>query len=147
MFGKRKPKAPETPQDEKELTANKQRNAQVRRAGLRPIGSPGWVDPRTPKILSEMLGEMGSGRDRWAPGVLFFLREPMLAEPRYLVAAWRRGKGDPCLMKLVETPAAALHEMQQVWREAVLECHVGGDHGDAFPHLRGSWGSPWDVVW
>jgi hypothetical protein len=138
MFGKRKPKAPK-PANKKELTANKQRNAQVRRAGLRPIGSPNWIDPRTPAIAAEMLDEMGWGHARWAPGVLFFLREPLLAEPKYLVAAWRRGKGDPCLMKLVSTPEEALHEMQQVWREAVLECHVGGDDRDAFPSY--SWGS------
>ena len=146
MFGKRKPKTPKQP-SEKELTTNKQRNAQVRRAGLRPIGSLSWIDPRTSVIVAEMLEEMGWGHARWAPGVLFYLREPLLAEPKYLVAAWRRGKGDPCLMKLVETPEEALHEMQQVWREAVLEGHVGGDDDDAIARDRGSWGSPWDVVW
>jgi hypothetical protein len=144
-FGKRKPKSPK-PVNEKHLTAAKQRNAQVRLAGLRPFLSPGWIDPRThPIIIDKMLAEM-RGRYR-LHDVLFFLREPMLAEPKYLVAAWRRGKGDPCLMKLVETPEEALHEMQQVWREAVLECHVGGDDDDAWGRDRGSWGSPWDVVW
>lgn len=108
--------------------AIKARHAVVKAEGLRPIGEPRWVDPETAKACKEMRMEMMEARDPTAQemGLFFFLREPMLKDQAYLVAAWERGREHPILFERHETVAAALQAMQQKWRAKRLEEMTGG---------------------
>jgi hypothetical protein len=59
-------------------------------------------------------------------GLFFYLREPMLKDPTYLVACWERGREKPILFQRHDTIGAALHAMQQKWRDKRLEEMTGG---------------------
>lgn len=109
-------------------TPRKARNAVVRDEGLRMIGEKRWLDPETAKACKEMRAEMMAAREPTAQemGLFFYLREPMLKDPAYLVAAWERGREQPILFERHDTIAAALHAMQQKWRDKRLQEMTGG---------------------
>lgn len=109
-------------------TPRKARNAVVRDECLRPIGERRWLDPETASACKEMIHEMMAARDPSAQkmGIFFYLREPMLKDPTYLVAAWERGREAPILWKRCDTIGQALHAMQQKWRDKRLEAMTGG---------------------
>ena len=108
--------------------AIKARNAVVKAEGLRPIGEQRWIDPETAKACKEMRLEMMEAREPTAQemGLFFYLREPMLKDPVYLVAAWERGREQSILFERHDTIAAALGAMQQKWRAKRLEEMTGG---------------------
>lgn len=109
-------------------TPRKARNADVRDEGLRMIGERKWLDPETAKACKEMRAEMMQAREPTAQemGLFFYLREPMLKDPTYLVACWERGREKPILFQRHDTIGAALHAMQQKWRDKRLEEMTGG---------------------
>jgi hypothetical protein len=109
-------------------TPRKARNAVVRDEGLRMIGEKRWLDPETAKVCKEMRAEMMEAREPTAQemGLFFYMREPMLKDPAYLVAVWGRGRAEPILFERHETIAAALNAMQQKWRAERLQEMTGG---------------------
>ena len=100
------------------LTPRRARNETVRNEGLRQIGEKQWLDPETAKACKEMRMEMMEVREPTAQemGLFFYLREPMLKDPQFLVAAWERGHEHPILFERHDTIAAALSAMQQAFR-------------------------------
>ena len=108
--------------DKTNLTPRKLRNETVRAHGLRQIGEKQWLDPETAKACKEMRMEMMASREPTAQelGLFFYLREPMLKDPRFLVAVWGRGQEKPVLFERHATIAAALGAMQQVFRRALV---------------------------
>jgi hypothetical protein len=110
------------------ITPRRARNAVVRDEGLRQISEKKWLDPETAKACKEMRMEMMVSREPTAQemGIFFHLREPMLKDPAYLVAAWERGREAPILFERHDTIAAALHAMQQKWRDKRLAEITGG---------------------
>ena len=126
------PSAPYTTQqpgdDASAITPRKARNAMVKDEGLRMIVERRWLDPETAKACKEMRAEMMEAREPTAQemGLFFYLREPMLKDPAYLVAVWERGREEPVLFERHETIAAALNAMQQKWRAARLQEMTGG---------------------
>jgi hypothetical protein len=110
------------------VTPRKARNAVVRDEGLRMIGEKKWLDPETAKACKEMRAEMMEAREPTAQemGLFFYLREPMLKDPQYLVAAWERGREAPILFERCDTIGVALHAMQQKWRDQRLKELTGG---------------------
>ena len=109
------------------VTPRRARNAIVRDAGLRMIGEKQWLDPETAKACKEMRMEMMEVREPTAQemGLFFYLREPMLKDPTYLVALWERGREHPILFERHETIAAALSAMQQAFRAERCRVHAG----------------------
>ena len=99
-------------------TPRKARNEVVRNEGLRQIGEKQWLDPEATKACKEMRMEMMEVREPTAQemGLFFYLREPMLKDPQFLVAAWERGREHPILFERHDTIAAALSAMQQAFR-------------------------------
>uniref|UniRef100_E6QPG4 Uncharacterized protein n=1 Tax=mine drainage metagenome TaxID=410659 RepID=E6QPG4_9ZZZZ len=121
--------------DTTSTTPRKLRNATIRDHGLRQIGERQWLDPETAKACKEMRMEMIAARHPPAQelGLFFYLREPMLKDPRFLAAAWKRGRETPILFERYETIAAALSAMQQAFRGG--QCNYGATpwselHGD-----------------
>lgn len=108
--------------------AIKARHAVVKAEGLRPIGESRWIDPETTKACKEMRAEMMEARDPTAQemGLFFFLREPMLKDPMYLVALWERYRDRPILFERHDNIAAALSAMQQTWRKKRMDEITGG---------------------
>jgi len=122
--------------DETNLTPRKLRNETVRAHGLRQIGEKQWLDPETAKACKEMRMEMMASREPTAQalGLFFYLREPMLKDPHFLVAAWKRDKPQPVLHERHATIAAALGAMQQVFRRELVNYNAtpwSELHGDA----------------
>lgn len=111
------PSDPFTPQPPV-TTPLRARNAAVRNHGLRMIGEKQWLDPETAKACKAMRMEMMEVREPTAQemGLFFYLREPMLKDPRFLVAVWERGREHPILFERHDTIAAALNVMQQAFR-------------------------------
>ena len=104
--------------DKTNLTPRKLRNETVRAHGLRQIGEKQWLDPETAKACKEMRMEMMEVHEPTAQemGLFFYLREPMLKDPQFLVAVWERGREHPILFERHDTIAAALNAMQQAFR-------------------------------
>lgn len=100
------------------ITPRKARNVTIRDHGLRAIGEKSWLDPDTAKACKTMRLEMLASREPTAQemGLFFFLREPMLKDPQFLVAVWERGREHPILFERHDTIAAALSAMQQAFR-------------------------------
>ena len=113
---------------QKASAAIKARHALVKAEWLRQIGEKRWVDPETSKACKEMRAEMMEAREPTAQemGIFFYLREPMLKDPAYLVAAFDRYVEAPILFDRCDTIGAALHAMQQKWRGKRLEEMTGG---------------------
>ncbi len=109
------------------MTARRARNAIVRDAGLRMIGEKQWLDPETAKACKEMRLEMLEVREPTAQemGLFFYLREPMLKDPTYLVAVWERERKHPILFKRYATIGAALSGMQQSFRAERSRAYAG----------------------
>lgn len=71
-------------------------------------------------------------------GVSFFLREPMLKNPSYIVASWMQNRGSPTMFRRAGTVGEALHLMQQEWRRALCAEYAtpwSELHGDDERHL------------
>jgi hypothetical protein len=118
------------------ITPRKARNEVVRNEGLRMIGEKRWLDPETAKACKEMRKEMMEVREPTAQemGLFFYLREPMLKEPHFLVAAWKRDQLQPVLFERHATIAVALGAMQQVFRRELVNYNAAPWselHGDA----------------
>ena len=118
------------------LTPRRARNETVRNEGLRQIGERQWLDPETAKACKEMRMEMMASREPTAQelGLFVYLREPMLKDPHFLVAAWKREQPKPVLFERRATIAAALGAMQQVFRRALVNYNAtpwSELHGDA----------------
>lgn len=118
------------------ITPLRARNEAVRNHGLRQIGEKQWLDPETAKACKEMRMEMMASREPTAQalGLFFYLREPMLKDPHFLVAAWKRDKPQPVLHERHATIAAALGAMQQVFRRELVNYNAtpwSELHGDA----------------
>ena len=109
---------PITMPEQPKITPLRARNEAVRNHGLRQIGEKQWLDPETAKACKEMRMEMMEVREPTAQemGLFFYLREPMLKDPQFLVAAWERGHEHPILFERHDTIAAALSAMQQAFR-------------------------------
>ncbi|SCC93618.1 hypothetical protein THIX_30846 [Thiomonas sp. X19] len=103
-------------------TPRKARNETIRNHGLRQIGERQWLDPETAKACKTMRLEMLASREPTAQelGLFVYLREPMLKDPHFLVAAWEREQPRPVLFERHATIAAALSAMQQVFRRALV---------------------------
>lgn len=107
-------------------TPRKLRNETIRDHGLRPITSRQWLDTETTAACKTMLTEMLERREPTAQelGLFFYLREPMVKDPRFLVAVWDRDQEKPTLFERHATIAAALSAMQQTFRKAACNYHA-----------------------
>lgn len=104
-------------------TPRKLRNEAIRDHSLRPITSRQWLDTETTTACKTMLTELREACEPTAQelGLFFYLREPMVRDPRFLVAVWDRDQEKPTLFERHETIAAALSAMQQAFRKAALD--------------------------
>jgi hypothetical protein len=107
-------------------TPRKLRNETIRNHGLRQIGEKQWLDLETAKACKEMRLEMIAAREPTAQelGLFFFLREPMVKDPHFLAAAWKREREAPVLFDRYDTITDALSAMQQAFRGAQCNYHA-----------------------